>query len=887
MKSALENVASVAFAAALLHLTFASHAEAASPSATWHMKPGATNWQSPDSYEEGSGIPSPGDTVVITSAVPVAVDDSSIAFVSSLGKIYMPSSSGLLMVDISTNATLDCQVSGLEDVSKELIISDIGTVRKKGPGELYLSVGGTSGTLLSQYYVNWEIESGSLRMPTNSASTTSRLFFGAITVHKGATLFTAKPGRTRITELWGEGMVTNVADSSTYYLDVYGLDRIRPCEFGGTIGGGICMYSRGNINLTGTNNTYRGGTWTYYFNEGLYRGTTGLRKIGMSGEPSSSGIGGTLRTRESSGRFLYLGDGETTDKEFQFDESTSCPCEVDAGAFGGVTFTGKWGEWTDGGTAKNSRLVLSGSNTAECVLANEFKARSSYTTRITKKGSGTWRLADHALRKNTGVVAVQDGTLKFDSIAEKGTVCSLGLSTMLYKDNSGAAADANKVDYALMVGGDSSKTGTLEYAGLDRAFCTTRPLAVAGAGRLRAGKGSGELVFKGVFADADGGTLIFDAANDATNRLADVADGKDGVLSLAKEGAGVLALAGAQTWSGDLDVREGELLVDSHYGYWRFTMKENAYACTNRYSTTGVTSDSGEGKRIFGVSEFALFNADGVRQNSSMSITGEVAASVAAWNVPATNLPPGYAAYENGSSLSYYLNTGDGRLDNLFDGVLGSANTAALAVYSEYGIPRLDKPETHAKVVMRLAEGSDEIQYFDIGNSRKPGANYFGRCLTAYSLEASADGIFWEKVAEDNEAVIPATASSWYGDDNGHTTLMVNRSVPLANIASVRVRSGAKLTANGPVAPIRKLVLDEVGAGTIDGFEFAEEGEIEIPELTADGSFSIALSVENSASFANVTGWSVVSGGKVKRLSVVKTKNGLEFKTPGLKIIVR
>ena len=853
------------------------------------MKPGAASWQSPDSYEE-SGVPSPGDTVVITSAVPVAVDDDSIAFVSSLGKIYMPSSSGSFTVDISTNATLDCQVSGLPDVSKEEIISDIGTVRKKGTGELYLSVGGTSDTLLSQYYVNWEIENGSLRMPTNSASATSRLFFGAVTVHKDATLFTAKPGRTRICELWGEGMVTNVADSSTYYLDVYGFDRIRPCEFGGTIGGGICMYSRGNINLTGTNNTYRGGTWTYFFNDGQERGTTGLRKIGMSGEPSSSGIGGTLRTRERSGRFLYLGEGETTDKEFQFDESTTCPCEVDAGAFGGVTFTGKWSEWTDGGTAKNSRLVLSGSNTAECVLANEFKARSSYTTRITKKGSGTWRLADHASRKNTGVVAVQDGTLKFDTIAEKGTVCSLGLSTMLYKDNSGDVVDANKVDYAIMVGGDSSKTGTLEYAGLDRAFCTTRPLAVAGTGRLRAGAGAGEFVFRGVFADSDGGTLIFDAANDATNRLADVSDGQEGVLSLAKEGAGVLALAGAQTWSGDLDVREGELLIDSHYGYWRLTLKENAYAC-ERYDTSKITNEDSAAKKSFHVCEFSLYDAQGTRRNIGLVTVGGNESQQQA-DYLAVNLEPGQAALENGSKFYYYTKSSY-RLNELFDDNLKNGWNNGMIIYSKDGLPKLDTPERHLRILMRLADPG-EIVSFDMATGRGFKVNdagvpndAAGRAVTAYSLEGSADGVFWEKVFEDNAAQVPTSAGKSYVDSATGASPVINRSTPLANVASVRVRTGAKLTANGPVAPIRKLVLDEAGAGTIDGFEFAEEGEIEIPELTADGSFAIALSVENSASFANVTGWSVVSGGKVKRLSVAQTASGLEFRTPGLKIIVR
>ena len=256
---------------------------------TWNGS--TTDWESADAYDNGGAKPSAGDTVTIPANKTATVDNDSIAFVSSLGKIYMPYSTGALTINISTNATLSCQVTGMSDVSKEGSGTAIGTVTKRGAGELYLAVGGTSNSYRSQYYVNWEIEGGSIRMPTNSTAASSQLYFGAITVNEGQTLYTANPGRTRIMELWGSGMVTNESSGTSNALDVYGFGRTAPSVFTGVIGGGLYMYSRGNIYLMGTNNTFKGGCWCWNYNSSHTYGTTGFKKIGMSGEASSVGAG--------------------------------------------------------------------------------------------------------------------------------------------------------------------------------------------------------------------------------------------------------------------------------------------------------------------------------------------------------------------------------------------------------------------------------------------------------------------------------------------------------------------------------------------------------------------------------------------------------------------
>ena len=107
-------------------------------------------------------------------------------------------------------------------------------------------------------------------------------------------------------------------------------------------------------------------------------------------------------------------------------------------------------------------------------------------------------------------------------------------------------------------------------------------------------------------------------------------------------------------------------------------------------------------------------------------------------------------------------------------------------------------------------------------------------------------------------------------------------------MTSVAVASGATLVANGPVAPIKKLVLDVAGGGTIDGFEFVdkEEGELEIVG-SFDGSVTIPVTIRNSATFANVSKWPVFYGGRYRQLSVSATDSALTVSKLGMVFIVK
>ena len=182
----------------------------------------------------------------------------------------------------------------------------------------------------------------------------------------------------------------------------------------------------------------------------------------------------------------------------------------------------------------------------------------------------------------------------------------------------------------------------------------------------------------------------------------------------------------------------------------------------------------------------------------------------------------------------------------------------------------------------------NEIAYYDIASSRATtDSGAYGRSLTAFSLEGSADGRFWEKVAENDALNIPTSSSNlWYGDNTTHTTLMVDRHALLTNLTAVAVAPGATLLAKGPVAPIKKLVLDAAGAGTIDGFEFVEEGELEF-NGTLEGAITIPITIQNSTTASNMARWTVVSGGRVRTWSVAATDSSITITKRGMVFVIK
>ena len=107
------------------------------------------------------------------------------------------------------------------------------------------------------------------------------------------------------------------------------------------------------------------------------------------------------------------------------------------------------------------------------------------------------------------------------------------------------------------------------------------------------------------------------------------------------------------------------------------------------------------------------------------------------------------------------------------------------------------------------------------------------------------------------------------------------------NVASVAVAPGAKLVANGPVAPIKKLVVDaDVGMGTIEGFDFAEEGTIEIGSMSGKSSVRIPAELLNTDTLANISNWTIVSGDKARKWRVDASPDGITVVKNGTVILV-
>ena len=157
----------------------------------------------------------------------------------------------------------------------------------------------------------------------------------------------------------------------------------------------------------------------------------GFTKMGMSSQISSLGTG-NFNIGASSG-ILYLGkENETSNKPLWLGQNAF----VDGGEYGGLTLSGKLAY---SGVSTMRIVTLCGSNSENpCIITGTFPVETTKEDKtvvyLKKKGIGTWWLAGDAVnRSSLGVIDVMEGTLKFDSIAEKGVSCSLGYATNLFE----------------------------------------------------------------------------------------------------------------------------------------------------------------------------------------------------------------------------------------------------------------------------------------------------------------------------------------------------------------------------------------------------------------------------------------------------------------------
>ena len=559
------------------------------------------DWASSESYAEG-GAPSADDTVVIPAGMTARLAAKDIAFVNTLGRIT-PMDGAVLEVAVPENAEADLSVPvtcyGVWAAQKQT-----GRILKKGAGKLNLKSLGRvmhGGVQYADYYCWHHVAEGTLAFPATLPDSEKTLYCRGAVVDAGAWLHTVQVGHMALWGgLGGSGCVTNVsAGASRPILDVYARSGDARSSFSGRLCGAFALYAWSGFDLVGASDSK---SVTVVVNNGA---DMGVGQFGMRG--GASAFGDADLNFVKTGAIRYLGRGETTDRIFYFGPDST----VDAGA-GGLTFTGHWGSNAQEGSL--CAVTLSGTNTeSESVLDNSFYAsKDGGALRLVKKGTGVWRLKDNALRRNAGVVAVEEGTLRFDSIAEAGEICSLGLSTALYEAVSGTANDAVRVPYAYLLGGTNAvgdvTDGLMEYSGSSAGYCASRLFAIRTKGGVYTSVGSAPIRLNG-FTAADAGekTLVLDGDNTGENVVAGITNGP-GVVSILKRGSGTWYLDGERDFSGTVSVDEGTLVAraSGQYGWYRFTIRETGYAAD---ATTGSPSDFET--RSVDLRELALYDAEG------------------------------------------------------------------------------------------------------------------------------------------------------------------------------------------------------------------------------------------------------------------------------------
>lgn len=683
------------------------------------------------------------------------------------------------------------------------------------------------------YFSNYFVTNGVLKLGFVDVKLTN-MVYGAFA--PGQLLF-SRNANLDIKGLVGDGVVSSDYSSKQIVLwgDCYhNWADMSPFVYSGTLGANM------NLTVMAGRHHFTGSTTEPIVNR-MYGGELGVRLLGMNGVSGSLGPSLQFNFLGDDATLLYLGTGEETDKVLLFGSA----CEtatVDAGVNGGVRFSAAW----NGDAAQDRTIVLTGSNTADCVVAADITAADGRRTTIVKRGSGTWDLSDVARAKVTGPVLVEEGVLKVASLAPTNQACALGLAT-----NLGSSA--------AIVLGSSGKTGTLAYAGSSYNRAVGRNISLAGDGRLSSSATTGAVNYFGVTAgDAQDAKLVLDGTgtHDGVNDIG----GGVGSVSLEKTGTGTWSVGGAISVA-RTDVRQGRLVVNNlatRYSYYRFTITE-----------------LWGGKRMQ-IREFGLFDANGNQVNAQLSENASVGmpyglqSGEIQFDSPFTLTSSSYALYK----------LVDGNYDTFLDG-------------SRSSNPTKGDPSTWYVFTMKLPADAQPVQYYSIKASQgydatKSGVNWRDNHMCNFEargwrVEASTDGRQWDLLDEnyyDDATVAPIHgAQRWYHSDSS-TFNASNPGWPISaspaarsvSLGALSVAADAELVADAPME-VSHLVIDATSGGSVSNVTFSASGALDVVNATKTTG-ELPLRFAEGTDLSPVMGWTLTINGAPQKSRVIGVSNG-------------
>ena len=855
--------------AVLLSATFCGASALANNILTYDPQ-GTGGWRAATQYKERVA-PQAGDRVNINAGTSCTalVSKADFAFVNSLHEIVLYNQS-TLKFEIPDDADAPYWLDNVQLHGQASAHSGGGLIIKTGAGRLFYGAANHKATSsLTTPCMGFLIEDGVMTFQGNVDSQIDVRSPGKLTMRSDVTDDFTCYG------LNGDGVVECEAARQFCFA---GGTEARPNVFTGTFVGKVMpTLKNGYQYLTNPS------AFSANVDIRLWRYVVGVTKFGWGNEAGSLGLSKTLWVRGDPTRILYLGAGEKTDRGLTFN-TDSGEATLDAGATGGLTWTGDIS--TKSTRGRMCQLALDGSNTVECVLQAPIIDSSTNATYVTKRGTGVWKMNNSNMSNGGhGGIAVENGILRYVSIAEAGHNCSLGYADLLYESYSGAPDESRRVGYAFKLGDGTDfepgkslpvNSATLAYCGPSAVLCNTRPVALSGAGRLR-NETDFAFLHAGVTSLDDGDHALVLDADGADNLVRDVTNGT-GRITVVKEGAGTWTVAGGKDFSG-VEVRAGTLKLTSqeNFTFFRFTAKD----VVNKSS-------------YYQLGEMRFWDAeDHVRSENLRyrNCVGDV-----------SKLNPGEV-----TDLRTFVKSGDCSLntrgirgvENLFTNLVWSTRSAKDVIWSG-GTGKNADPEvaeTWQGFICRLSEGTPvtryDMMYAGGLNSRE---------VTKWTLEGSLDGLNWTLLHSASYDASPVTAvHRWYSTNKdeenrlpgeGFAIVATNADRYVSGPISMGVNAGATLVSDAEVA-VNEIVYDAAkGGGSLDGFAFAESGTFRIVNAASDKVQALDLPMTfgtNVSGQENVAGWSVVLNGTAmgSRRTVTATPDGFKMTSSGLMLIIR
>lgn len=834
----------------------------------------AADFGDPATYGRESGLPGSGDQIYVDDNLVLKVTDDNVASLSARGTTVYCTTKAKVEIDLAGNAELKAQFTYSGS-------SECAGVTKTGAGTLTLTlIDNPTIQPSSSRFVGlkqrWHVLGGTLVFPQPQTKISATSTIDLLDIGAGCTVVSIN-GYVVYAQLAGQGNLEYRAADPTRIT----IESARAGYHGNILqaanAGTVQIYVNGGAMLYGAEGTA-------YTTPYITGGPVGLGRFGMSGSPATLGTSGKFNL-SSDAHFLALGTTEeTSDKQFVLGSAVST-VEVDGGTFGGVTFTGAWNP-----TGEIMRsLILSGSNTEHaCVLRNTIAdvgtGADTCSYHLVKKGTGAWRMAS-ANPKWSGAMTIEEGTLKFDTIAPAGTACSLGFATNLYANVPGTKDEANRVDWAVKLGNPGvGEVATLEYAGTAAAeWPTSRPIVVDGRGRFRNATGV-PFTLAGVKAVVPDSVLVLDGDAASANTLSGASENGNASLAIEKEGPGTWMLAGDVAVSGGLNVRAGEVKISnkSKFDWFKVTVKQTFDGAKGITSAGTVT-----------IQEFALYDVNGVRQNLNPTI-GEPQVGAAAGT-----LEPGGLAY--GPCCA---GTETGKLVNMT-----YANTTDNWAYRANVMPDPGVKSTWVSFVIRVPEGTPEIEKFDLRYWKT--TTNSGNSPRILTIEGSVDGLEWASLATVTNPPVAAgeertSYQYWlYGDrmkydavrDPANSGLAFD--VPAIAPAEMRssveiggawsVASAASLSVDGEPLTLSRLELDfAVGIGSFDNVRLSDETGVVVVKNVPKGAVTIPADFTGVGNLEAVGGWTVIDEfGRPFKRKVVIAPTSVSVLANGLMLILR